>query len=413
MDIQEAATGIVKRLVQAGYTAYFAGGWVRDHLMQHPSNDIDIATDAPPEQILALFPNTLLIGLAFGVVIVLIDGMQFEVSTFRKDIDYTDGRRPSRIESSSPEEDAKRRDFTINGMFYDPLTHVIHDFVGGAEDIKRGIIRTIGDADERFREDRLRMIRAIRFAARFGFVIDQDTQEAILANAETLLPAVAMERVWHELNKITRSPRLDTAFIDLHRLGLLPVIFPSLAHVHLRDIKHRVASLAHFPADAPTILHLLQLFPDTSLEFRQEITTYLKASKHDLRFVELYTRAEKAIKQEISGHAPNIVQYVYLYAHPDWPLCLQSIATHYAFEDRIPLINLHEKRIKSLLPFIERVQQKRPLVNASMLQDLGVPSSRLMGKLLEEAERISIEQGNQDAESVLSQLKHSSLWPKE
>ena len=195
-ETKKIATAIVRKLVAAGYTAYFAGGWVRDYLMGHPSEDIDIATDAPPEKIIDLFPKTLLVGVAFGVVVVIVDGHQFEVATFRRDIDYADGRKPSKIELSTAEEDAFRRDFTINGMFYDPLEDVFHDFVKGKEDIQHGVIRAIGNADERFVEDRLRMIRAVRFAARFAFNISSETQSAIEANADTLFPAVAMERIW-------------------------------------------------------------------------------------------------------------------------------------------------------------------------------------------------------------------------
>ena len=225
----DLAKEIVQRLSQAGYTAYFAGGWVRDYLMKHPSDDIDIATDAPTEVILQLFPRTILVGLSFGVVVVVMKGQQFEVATFRRDIDYTDGRKPTRVERSSPEEDASRRDFTINGMFYDPVEEIVHDYVNGTADIKLGVIRTIGDPYLRFSEDRLRMIRAVRFSARFGFVIDQDTQEAILANAETLFPAVAMERVWQEFCKMVRFPNVDHAMIELHRLGLASRDLPSVA----------------------------------------------------------------------------------------------------------------------------------------------------------------------------------------
>ena len=138
MDAQAHATEIVKKLNKAGYIAYFAGGWVRDHVMKHPSSDIDIATNAPPEKILDLFPRTILVGLAFGVVIVSVNGHQFEVSTFRKDIGYADGRKPLKIELATPQEDAQRRDFTINGMFYDPQEETIYDYVHGVEDIKRG-----------------------------------------------------------------------------------------------------------------------------------------------------------------------------------------------------------------------------------------------------------------------------------
>src|ERR1700722_14872638 len=131
MPARPAATRVIKKLVDAGFTAYFAGGWVRDFLMQRPSDDIDIATNATVEQVQALFPKTIPVGVAFGIVIVVQDHFQFEVATFRKERGYVDGRRPTSIESATAEEDAQRRDFTINGMFYDPLTQKLLDFVEG------------------------------------------------------------------------------------------------------------------------------------------------------------------------------------------------------------------------------------------------------------------------------------------
>ena len=247
MDAELIAKEIVYKLVKAGHVAYFAGGWVRDYIMDHPSNDIDIATDAPPDKILDLFPRTILVGLSFGIVVVLVDSHQFHLSTFRKDFQYLDGRHPEGVEFTTAEEDAKRRDFTLNGMFYDPLQEVIHDFVGGMQDIKKKLIRAIGNPYERILEDRLRMIRAVRFAARFGFTIDQETQQAIRENADTLFPAVAMERVWDELTKMAGGPHFDQALIEMDRLGLLSVIFPDLKGVKSNEIRKRVSSFPFFP----------------------------------------------------------------------------------------------------------------------------------------------------------------------
>src|ERR1700733_14114467 len=285
-EIEHNGTQIVLRLKEEGYIAYFAGGWVRDLIMQHPSSDIDIATDAPPQVILKLFPQTVLVGLAFGVVIVIIEGHHYEVSTFRKDLHYEGGRRPIGIEYSDPREDAMRRDFTINGMFFDPLEKTIIDYIGGQADIKHRLIRTIGDPQERFLEDRLRMIRAIRFAARFDFVIDADTQTAIIENADTLFPAVAMERIWQEFNKMSAYPRFSHALVQLHQFGLLPVIFPQLKGVHLTDIKHRTDILAHFPEKTMTILQILELFPSFTVEEQLELCRYLKLGGGEMRAVE-------------------------------------------------------------------------------------------------------------------------------
>jgi len=194
MPTTPIAASIVKKLSSAGHIAYFAGGWVRDFLMERPSDDIDIATSATPEEVQALFPKTIPVGIAFGIVIVVEDGHQFEVATFRQDQGYVDGRRPQGISSATPEEDAQRRDFTINGMFYDPIEKKLYDYVDGQKDIKKGIIKAIGNPHERFLEDRLRMMRAVRYSTRFNFPIESDTLQAILAHADSLLPAVALER---------------------------------------------------------------------------------------------------------------------------------------------------------------------------------------------------------------------------
>ena len=155
-DVERSARKVIDKLVLEGHTAYYAGGYVRDRIMGHPSDDIDIATTAPVEIVQTLFKKTIPVGVQFGIVIVVMDGHQFEVATFRKEEEYKDGRRPTKIEPATPEEDAVRRDFTINGMFYDPTTGEVIDYIDGKKDIKHRIIRAIGNPKERFMEDRLR-----------------------------------------------------------------------------------------------------------------------------------------------------------------------------------------------------------------------------------------------------------------
>ncbi|MDE3047536.1 MAG: CCA tRNA nucleotidyltransferase, partial [Verrucomicrobiota bacterium] len=233
MDEHPQARHIVETLAKAGFVAYYAGGWVRDLLLNHPSDDIDIATNAPPETIQALFAHTVPVGIAFGIVLVIIDGHQYEVATFRQDLDYKDGRRPSRIAFTTAEEDAKRRDFTINGMFYDPLKDHILDYVNGRADLEAKVIRAIGNPHERIKEDRLRMIRGIRLACRFGFHIEAATDAAIRAHANELFPAVAIERVWQEFTKGHAFGKLRLMLIGLHDFGILQAIFPDLSQVSL------------------------------------------------------------------------------------------------------------------------------------------------------------------------------------
>ena len=264
VDKTESALTVIKTLRGAGHIAYFAGGWVRDYVMKRPSDDIDIATSATVEQIQHLFKRTIPVGIAFGIVIVAIGPHQFEIATFRKDHAYVDGRRPTGIDPADPEQDAQRRDFTINGLFYDPLHEKIYDYVDGLADIRKGVIRAIGNPIDRFTEDRLRMMRAVRYSTRFDFPIESDTLQAILKLSSTLLPSVAMERIWQEFKKMSQFAHFDTGLITLHELKLLPAIFPQLQMLSVQDIQQLVDPLAHFPKEAPTIAELLELFP-TSL----------------------------------------------------------------------------------------------------------------------------------------------------
>src|SRR4051812_2137713 len=169
MTPREAAEDICAKLRTAGHQAYLVGGCVRDLLLEREPADYDIATDARPERVQQLFPDSLNVGARFGVIIVVEDGHEIEVATFRSDMGYSDGRHPDRVEySNSPEQDVSRRDFTINGLMMDPQTGEVLDFVGGREDLSAGIIRAIGEPARRFEEDKLRMARAVRFAARFN-----------------------------------------------------------------------------------------------------------------------------------------------------------------------------------------------------------------------------------------------------
>ncbi|MBP7831105.1 MAG: CCA tRNA nucleotidyltransferase [Kiritimatiellae bacterium] len=226
--LQETAREIVRILRDAGFSAYWAGGCVRDRLMGRPAKDVDVATSARPEQVQGLFPKTLEIGKAFGVIQVLRDGLAFEVATFRHDLPYRDGRHPEGVAFCDAEEDAKRRDFTINGLFYDPIADRVLDYVGGQDDLRRRLIRAIGDPEARFREDHLRLLRAARFASVLEFDIEPATAEAVRRLAP-LLADVSAERVQQELTRLlVESPRAGRGLALLRDLGLLAVVLPEV-----------------------------------------------------------------------------------------------------------------------------------------------------------------------------------------
>ena len=223
----DVAASIVRELQEHTYVAYFAGGCIRDALLNIPPKDIDIATSASPEQVQALFHRTIPVGIQFGVVRVRVAEMEFEVATFRSDGIYLDGRRPSAISFSTPEQDAARRDFTINGMFYDPLSERVIDYVNGREDLAGKLVRAIGEPSGRFAEDRLRMLRALRFAAALGFEIEPDTWSAIRADAQGI-SIISPERIRDELLKILVNPNRLRGFDLLDQSGLLAVILPEV-----------------------------------------------------------------------------------------------------------------------------------------------------------------------------------------
>lgn len=221
------AFDVAQTLQNAGFLAYFAGGCVRDFLMKKVPEDFDIATTATPDQIEKLFPKTIAVGKQFGVMIVVIDGEQFEVATFRKDGSYTDGRHPLNVEFVAPEQDALRRDFTVNGLFYDPSLERVIDYVEGEGDIAKKVIRAIGDPDQRFEEDKLRLLRAIRFASSLGFTIEPGTWQSIRQNARKI-HVVSPERIRDEVVKILTRFGAARGFRLLHESGLLKEILPEI-----------------------------------------------------------------------------------------------------------------------------------------------------------------------------------------
>ncbi len=243
-DVKRAATSIVQRLRAEGHAAFFAGGCVRDLLLRRQPLDYDVATSAHPEVVLALFPRTFAVGAHFGVVLVCTEGEDgsetvTEVATFRSDGAYTDGRHPDAVRfSASPEEDVERRDFTINGMLLDPETlertgdpaQALLDFVGGREDLERQQVRAIGDPLRRFEEDKLRMLRAVRFAARFHFAIEPRTEAAIRALAPKIRE-VSRERVRDELTRMLTEGAARRAFELLDATGLLQQVLPEVARM--------------------------------------------------------------------------------------------------------------------------------------------------------------------------------------
>ncbi len=224
----DTAVRVVRRLRESGHEALLAGGCVRDLLLRERPRDYDIATDATPAQVKELFEKVIPVGEDFGVVKVIVSGVEFEVTTFRSDLGYADGRRPVGVEFADARSDAMRRDFTVNGMFFDPLRGDVVDFVGGRQDLEARLIRAIGDARTRFEEDYLRMVRAVRFASALDFEIERKTFQAIRSRARSVAKTSG-ERIRAELEAMLVHPSRRRALELLDKSGLLDVILPEVA----------------------------------------------------------------------------------------------------------------------------------------------------------------------------------------
>jgi poly(A) polymerase len=271
---ESIALAIVRRLQGAGFVAFWVGGCVRDFLLGREPGDYDIVTSALPEQIEGLFKRTIPVGRKFGVIVVLEGGRQYQVATFRAEADYQDGRRPGRVAFGDAEADARRRDFTVNGLFYDPVRKELHDWVGGEADLRARIIRTIGAPGERFGEDHLRLLRAVRLAAQLGFSIEAGTFAALKANAAKI-KTISAERVREELVKLFRPPHAARGLDLLRESGLLEQVLPEIAatvaceqspdyHPEGTVFKHLRLMLQHLPPNADPSLPWAVLLHDVA-----------------------------------------------------------------------------------------------------------------------------------------------------
>lgn len=265
MSARDKAMFIVQRLRQEGFEAFFAGGCVRDMLLGQAPQDYDIATGARPEEVQRVFGETIPVGAQFGVILVLIEGQPFEVASFRFDGPYLDGRRPSEVRYGTLEEDVRRRDFTINGMVYDPVADRVIDLVEGRQDLERRVIRAIGDPRRRFEEDRLRMIRAVRFAAGLKFAIDPETLAAIRQLGASITE-ISWERIGEEITRILTEGGARRGFELLDETGLLAVLLPEVAamkgveqspdyHPEGDVFTHTLLLLSHLEAPSETLAY--------------------------------------------------------------------------------------------------------------------------------------------------------------
>lgn len=416
-DGRELATRIVRRLRHAGYEAYLAGGCVRDELLGREPSDFDVATGAPPEVVQDLFPRTVPVGAKFGVILVVEEGTPFEVATFRSDEAYVDGRRPTEVHFGSAEEDARRRDFTINALFLDPESGAIVDFVGGEADIRARIIRAIGDAQARIAEDRLRMLRAVRFAARLGFTIDPATHAAIVAAAPTITD-MAAERIGDEIVMIVTEGAARRGFELLMETALLQHVLPEVAR--LRGVAqsrefhpegdvwvHTLLLLDQLPPSVPETLALGALLhdvgkPDTAGVHEGRITFY----GHTARGAEMAIaicqrlRRSRATWERVAYLVHNHLRLVQA---PEMRLStLKRMLREEGFDELLELARIDALASNGDLRYVEFCAQRRAafaheeikparLLGGDDLRELGYAEGPRMGKILRALEEAQLE----------------------
>ncbi len=433
------ASAVVAGLRAAGRQAWFVGGAVRDILLGLPPKDIDIATSATPDEVSELFPRSHLIGASFGVVTVVSEsGRCFEVATLREEREYMDGRHPERLHyTQDPEIDVMRRDFTINGLLFDPKTETVIDYVGGMADLKAGVLRTIGDPERRFSEDHLRILRAIRFCVRFRLTMDKATEEAIPLFAPKL-KLLSAERVRDEFNKMLCGPDPARAFEMALKLGALKELAPEIAalsgveqppehHPEGDVFTHTMLMLKHMTVPSVELGWAILLHdigkpgtfgrdPEDVIHFygHEELGANMAAA-----FLERFKMPRDA-SNSIEGAVRNHMRFAHVHlmrpakwrrlvASPDFPLELEL--------HRIDCIASHAKlsNYLILLDRIREISEERalpaPLLTGKDLIALGMKPGPGMGKVLREISDLQLEGAIATKDEAIAQLKALGTLP--
>jgi poly(A) polymerase len=425
------ARELARVLRRAGHQAVFAGGAVRDRLLGERGEDVDIATSARPAEVQALFPRTVLVGEAFGVVKVLHGRGQYDVATFRRDVGIADGRHPAAVEPSTLEEDVQRRDFTINGLVEDPFSGALTDLVGGRDDLRDGVVRAIGEPALRFREDALRLLRGVRFAARFGFRIEAGTLAAMRAEAQRLR-LVSGERVREELSRMLVHASRRRAIELLDETGLLALVCPELPpmkgceqppdfHPEGDVWVHTLLALDKLPPRPSFELALGMLLHDVG-----KPPTFVRAADR-IRFdghVELGAEMARAVCGRLrmsNASTERVVALVRdhllfkdvpqmrparlrrLLAEPHWPELLQlykaDVAACHGQYSALPAIAAMRRSLakEALIPL--------PLLRGEDVLALGVEPGKRVGDLLREAADLQLDGELADREAALAWLR--------
>ncbi len=387
------AERVLLGLTEAGFQAVLAGGCVRDAVLGVNPKDLDMATSAPPDTVERLFRATLAVGKAFGTIVVVENGYNFEVTTFRSEGPYLDGRHPSSVSFSGMEEDAKRRDFTINAMFYDPAEFLLFDYHGGETDIQARLIRTVGMPQERFSEDRLRMLRAVRFVSQLGFRIHPDTLTAIQSQAASI-QGVSAERVLNEMQRLLGSPHLREGIRELIRSRMHLQVWPELEKLEVEKLDAFLSFLSWENAFAAVHL-MLRADPEPRLRA-------WKASRESLKKVTTQIKAAETLVNERSSRAERIQAL----GGPEFAHTLVLAS------GLLSLKNDQNKLDDWVKEYLEVAgpngELPKPLLTGDDLTRAGVPPSQRMGEILRQIYSAQLEGKLKDraqALAFLNQLK--------
>ena len=374
MSNRDAAYKVIRRLRKEDCQALFAGGCVRDRLLGRPAKDYDVATDAVPEKVTGLFRKTLKIGAQFGVIMVLMDGQQVEVATFRTEGGYQDGRHPGHVQFASAKEDASRRDFTVNGMFYDPIEKTILDFVDGRRDLERRILRTIGAPDERFGEDYLRMLRAVRFAVKLDFEIEPATWQSIQKHANNI-SGISAERIMSELEQILAHPNRIQGAALLADSGLAKAIFRGYQG---DGAAFGADVLEHLPeaVDFPLAMACFWAGFDTKTALAQ--CEKLKLSNSQIKHVKFLLQQRGVL---LDAALPLSSLKLLMHEPYFWDLITMQKAIQKAKGESAHAVRLIKRRA---LEIDEKDVRPEPLLDGHELMALGATPGPMVGQLAQE-----------------------------
>ena len=366
---KQAAIQIIRSLHKAGFEALLAGGCVRDMLLGNKPKDYDVVTSATPLEICKIFRRTIKVGAKFGVIIVLVDREQVEVATFRAEAGYSDGRRPDKVSFTSAKEDSLRRDFTINGMFYDPLKKKVIDYVGGREDLKKKIIRTIGKPQERFSEDYLRMLRAVRFAAQLDFEIEKNTLNAVKKYSGNITK-ISGERIAMELESLSAAVKRARGVKLLLSTGLAERIFAAFKNKSTGEFAKKIFEI--LPKEITFELAAAAIFAGCATDEAMENLEILRLSRNQLKHINFLL-----VKRDYLLGELTLAQLKMIVAEPYFEdLCLLQKAIQKAKGRSMSAVLAVRKRVKELAG---KELKPKPLLNGHEIIGLGVKPGPQVG----------------------------------